>query len=207
MKLEDLPDFAKPFKKKGYDVRKQGETYFLYKITSHRVPGKKYPVLQQEYIGVIDQSGTLIKKKEYPKAEDEKRHIWLEYGLSSFIMKKYKRTLLRSLFNGSAEKNRPLVALAVIRYIFGSTSDTAVDSCYLSKEMREEILKTRDMCSSERLERLVKKIGELEKLTLGDDMEDFEIIMKLCVMDRDSSTEPSYPEKALKILENHGVAL
>ena len=207
MKLEDLPDFAKPFKKKGYDVRKQRETYFLYKITSHRVPGKKYPVLQQEYIGLIDQSGTLIKKKEYLKADEEKTHVFLEYGLSSFIMKKYKRTLLRSLFNGSAEKNRPLVALAVIMYIFGSTSDTAIDCCYLSKEMKDEILKTRDMCSQERLERLVKKIGELEKLTLGDDREDFEIIMKLCVMDRDSSTEPSYPEKALKILEKHGVAL
>lgn len=209
MKLEDLPDFAKPFKKKGYDVRKQGETYFLYKITSHRVPGKKYPVLQQEYIGLIDQSGTLIKKKEYPKAEEEekKTHIFLEYGLSSFIMKKYKRTLIRSLFNGSTEKNKPLVVLAVIKYIFGSTSDTAVDCCYLSVKMREDILKTRDMCSSKRLERLVEKIGEQEKLTLGDDREDFEILMKLCVIDRDSSSEPSYPEEALNILENHGVTL
>ncbi len=207
MKLEDLPDFAKPFKKKGYDVRKQGESYFLYKISSHRVPGKKYPVLDQEYIGIIESSGVLINKKEYPREEEEKTHVWLEYGLSSFIMKKYKRALLRSLFNGSAEKNKPLVVLAVVKYVFGSTSDTAVDCCYLAKGMREEILKVRDICSQERLERLVKKIGELEKLTLGNDREDFEIIMRLSVIDRDSTAEPSWPEEALKILENHGVRL
>ncbi len=206
MKLEDLPDYAKPFKRTGYDVRKQGKTYSLYKISSHRVPGKKYPVLDQEYIGIIDESGTLINKKEYPKA-DEKVHIWLEYGLSSFIMNKHKRALIRSLFNGSADKNKTLVVLAIVKYVFGSTSETAIDCCYLTKEVREDILKVRDICSQDRLERLVKKIGELEKLTLGDDKEDFEILMKLCVIDKESTSVPSYPEKAMKILERHGVIL
>ncbi len=207
MKLEDLPDYAKPFKKKGYDVRKQGDTYFLYKISSRRMEGKKYPVLQQEYIGAIDKSGTLIRKKEYPQNEEKKKHIWLEYGLSSFIMKKHKRALVRSLFNGSSEKNKAFLVLAVIMYIFGSTTDTAVDCCHLSKGIREEILKMRDIGSKERLEKLVKKIGELEKLTLGEDKEDFEILMKFCVIDRDSTSEPDYPEKALEILDRHGVTL
>lgn len=206
MKLADLPEYAKPFKKKGYDVRKQGETYFLYRITSHRVQGKKYPVLEQKYIGAIDKSGTLIKKKEYPK-EDNKTHVWLEYGLSSFIMKKYSRILVRSLFNGSLDKNKPLIILAIVKYVFGSTSDIAIESCNLSHKMREDILKIRDICSLDRLERLVNKIGELEKLTLRDDREDFEILMKLCVIEKDSSLEPSYPEKTLEILEKHGVTV
>lgn len=206
MKLEDLPDYAKPYKKKGYDVRKQGESYFLYKISSHRVPGKKYPVLDQEYIGIINEGGTLINKKEYPKT-DKGIHIWLEYGLSTFIMKRYKRSLARSLFNGSTDRNKPFITLAVVKYVFGSTSDIAVDSCYSAKGMREDILKVRDICSQERLERLVKKIGELEKLTLGDDKDDFEILMKLCVIDKESMSEPPYPEKAMKILEKHGVLL
>lgn len=206
MKLENLPDYAKPFKKKGYDVRKQGETYFLYKITSRRVPEKKYPVLEQEYIGVIDKNGTLIRKKEYPKTE-EKTPVRLEYGLSSFIMKTHKRTLIRSLFNGSMEKNKALVILAVVKYVFGSTSDTAIDCCWLSSEMGEDIKKARDICSPDRVQRLVRKIGELEGLLFGDDRDDFEILMKLCVIDKGSSSKPSYPDEALKILEKHGVTL
>ena len=206
MKLEDLPDYAKPFKKRGYDVRKQGETYFLYRITSHRVEGKKYPVLEQEYIGVIDKDGTLIKKKEYPK-EEEKIHVWLEYGLSSFIMNRYKRILTRSLFNGSTEKNKPFIILAIVAYVVSSTSDMAIESCYLSQKMKEDILKIRDICSFDRLERLVKKIEELEKLTLGEDKEDFEILMKLSVIEKGSFQEPLYPEKALRILEKHGVKI
>ena len=34
MKYEDLPEFARPYKKKGYDVRKRKDTFFLYRITS-----------------------------------------------------------------------------------------------------------------------------------------------------------------------------
>ena len=58
MKLEDLPEFVKPYKVKGYDVRKRGNRYVLFKISSQRVKDKKYPVLKQEYIGVIAVSYT-----------------------------------------------------------------------------------------------------------------------------------------------------
>ena len=30
MKYEDLQEFARPYKTKGYDVRKQKDNYFLY---------------------------------------------------------------------------------------------------------------------------------------------------------------------------------
>ena len=53
MKLEDLPEFAKPYKKRGYDVRLSRGTYQLLRISSKRVEGKSYPVLVQEYIGII----------------------------------------------------------------------------------------------------------------------------------------------------------
>lgn len=48
MKPEDLPEFVKPYKVKGYDVRKRGNRYVLFKISSQRVKDKKYPVLKQE---------------------------------------------------------------------------------------------------------------------------------------------------------------
>ena len=54
MKLDLLPDFAKPFKTKGFDVRLVRGSYQLFKVSSKRVEGKKYPVLEQSYIGTID---------------------------------------------------------------------------------------------------------------------------------------------------------
>ena len=49
MTINDLPDFAKKYKTKGYDVRYVNGTYVLFKVSSKRVPDKKYPVLVQEY--------------------------------------------------------------------------------------------------------------------------------------------------------------
>lgn len=204
MKLEDLPDYAKPYKQKGYDVRKQGNNYFLYKISSHRVPGKKYPVLDQEYIGVIDSNGSLINKKEYPK---EGHAEYLEWGLSSFIYKKHKRALMRSVFNGSDNKNRELIILAVIQYVFGSISEVAIKSCYLAKDKQEELIKLSSVVSDERLKRLVKKIAEEQRILFGEDLIDAEILMRLCVMDKESSTEPKYSSEVLALLERHGVKL
>ena len=50
MKKELLPDFAKPYKTKGYDVRLVRGCYQLFKISSKRVEGKSYPVLTQTLI-------------------------------------------------------------------------------------------------------------------------------------------------------------
>ena len=40
-KYEDLPEYARPYKKKGYDVRKRKDTFFLYRITSRMVEGNQ----------------------------------------------------------------------------------------------------------------------------------------------------------------------
>ena len=48
MKLENIPGFAKPYKKKGYDVRLVGGTYQLFRVSSKKVEDKNYPVLIQE---------------------------------------------------------------------------------------------------------------------------------------------------------------
>ena len=68
MKLELLPDFAKPFKTKGFDVRLVKNSYQLFRVTSKRVEGKKHPVLSQEYIGTIDPGKGLLPKKVLVKA-------------------------------------------------------------------------------------------------------------------------------------------
>lgn len=204
MKLESLPDFARPFKTKGYDVREKNGTYFLYKVTSRRVPDKNYPVLEQEYIGIIDITGKLIRKKQYPS---QRKREYLEWGLSSFIMRIHKRALLRSVFNGGSGKSMELIELAVIQYALGSLSETAIRSCHLARGNADRLLKLSTAVSEERIERLSNKIGELQRKSFGDDLEDAEIMMRLCVIEKDSIEEPGYTDDLMAIFRKHGIEL
>lgn len=202
MKYENLPEFAKPYKKKGYDVRKQKDNYFLYKISSHRVPGMKYPKLDQEYIGIIKPDGTLLEKKKYALTNSRQ---YLEFGLSNFLYRTYKRKLVRTLFNSSGKFGDCFVILAIVKYIFGTISETAIDSCYLSFSRKEEVVSSIPMFSEERQQKLIEKINEHQRLTLGDDRESFEIIMKLAVVAEGAVAPQEYPLAAMEILNKHGV--
>ena len=112
MKKELLPDFAKPYKTKGFDVRLVRGCYQLFKISSKRVEGKSYPVLTQIYIGTIDPVKGLVEKK---LSSDELPAL-VEYGLSNFILKHFKRDLLRSMYNINSEY---LLILAVTYFMYG----------------------------------------------------------------------------------------
>ena len=52
MKKETVyPEWVQQQRIKGTTVKKVGNTYYLYKRTSKRVPGKKYPQPVDTYIG------------------------------------------------------------------------------------------------------------------------------------------------------------
>ena len=108
MKKELLPDFAKPYKTKGFDVRLVRGCYQLFKISSKRVEGKSYPVLTQIYIGTIDPVKGLVEKK---LSSDELPAL-VEYGLSNFILKHFKRDLIRSMFLYKSFKEQTPIALS-----------------------------------------------------------------------------------------------
>ena len=55
--MSNYPDWVNAFKEKGTSVKKVGNEYYLYRSTSKRVPGKKYPQPVQEYIGTITREG------------------------------------------------------------------------------------------------------------------------------------------------------
>ena len=206
MKYEDLPEFARPYKKKGYDVRKRKDTFFLYRITSRRVEGKKNPQLVQEYIGIINPDGTLLEKKRRPSREkDAQERIYLEYGLSSFIYRQFRRELRRSLFNSGGKIGESIVVAATVKYVLGTVSETAFGSCWLSAARKEEVMATAGLLSEERLDRLVNKIRTLMERMFGPDRSDFEIVMRLCVCEEGAGALPPYPAKALEIMERNGV--
>ena len=76
------PDWVQQHRVRGTTVKKVGNSYYLYKRTSRRVPGKKYPQPVDTYIGLITPDGVI---------EGNKRKISLsgievkEYGFSKTI--------------------------------------------------------------------------------------------------------------------------
>lgn len=58
------PDWVQEYRTRGTTVKKKGEKYYLYKRTSRRVPGKKYPQPVDTYIGVITPEGVLKSDKK-----------------------------------------------------------------------------------------------------------------------------------------------
>lgn len=76
------PDWVQAHKVRGTTVKKVGDNYYLYKHTSKRVPGKKYPQPVDTYIGVITQEGVIeSKKKKVSLTEIEVK----EYGFSKAL--------------------------------------------------------------------------------------------------------------------------
>lgn len=76
------PDWVQAHRTRGTTVKKKGDTYYLYRRTSRRIPGKKYPQPVDTYIGVITPDGVVESgKKKVSLAGIEVK----EYGFSRTI--------------------------------------------------------------------------------------------------------------------------
>lgn len=76
------PDWVQAYRTKGTTVKKKGEAYYLYKRTSKRVPGKKYPQPVDTYIGIITPDGVVKTNKKKVTLSDI--DVW-EYGYSKVL--------------------------------------------------------------------------------------------------------------------------
>ena len=79
------PEWVLSQKGKGQTVKKVGNNYYLYKHSSKRVPGKKNPIPNDTFLGVITPDGI-----EYgTKAKVDTRSITVrEYGFSYAMLKR-----------------------------------------------------------------------------------------------------------------------
>ncbi len=76
------PDWVQKHRVRGTTVKKKGDTYYLYKRTSKRVPGKKYPQAVDTYIGIITPEGVIrTEKKKVTLSNIQVK----EYGFSKAI--------------------------------------------------------------------------------------------------------------------------
>lgn len=83
MKNEKVyPEWVQQQRIKGTTVKKVGNTYYLYKRTSKRVPGKKYPQPVDTYIGIITPDGIIERKRRQLATMSIKVK---EYGFSKAV--------------------------------------------------------------------------------------------------------------------------
>lgn len=102
--MSNYPDWVNAFKEKGTSIKKVGNEYYLYRATSKRVPGKKYPQPVQDYIGTITKEGVI--KTHVRKISTDRVKVY-EYGLSfvlqallpeAFLINSHDRKTLRFAF-------------------------------------------------------------------------------------------------------------
>jgi hypothetical protein len=81
--MSSYPDWVNAFKAKGTSVKRVGNEYYLYRSTSKRVPGKKYPQPVEEYIGIITMEGVIQTKVR--KISTDMVRVY-EYGMSTYAL-------------------------------------------------------------------------------------------------------------------------
>lgn len=78
------PEWVQKQRTKGTTVKKVGNNYYLYQHASKRVPGKKYPVPVDTYIGKITPNG--IEKSGSKKVSAKDTEVTVkEYGFSRTV--------------------------------------------------------------------------------------------------------------------------
>lgn len=78
------PEWVQKYRTQGRTVKRKGDCYYLYKRTSKRVEGKKYPQPVDTYIGKITPDGIEYAKSTIvPKSEEV---IVREYGFTEAVL-------------------------------------------------------------------------------------------------------------------------
>ena len=109
--MSKYPDWVNAHKEKGTSIKKIGNAYYLYKTTSKRIPGKKYPQPIETYIGVITEEG--VSRSQVRKISTGSVKVY-EYGMS-YAMK----ALLPEAFliNGHDKETMYIVFLLIIKHV------------------------------------------------------------------------------------------
>jgi hypothetical protein len=88
--MKDIPYWVAKHKGKGTEVKKIGDNYYLYKITSKWNPIKKRAdKITEKYLGTITPDG-LIKSKHERIIDSMKNITTKEFGATWFILENNK---------------------------------------------------------------------------------------------------------------------
>ena len=84
MRKTEYPEFIRKLRPKGTCLKKAGDIYNVYQVTSKRMPRKKYPMPQTgPLLGYIDEQGFHEKKKQVFDVQDLTSY---EYGYTAYLL-------------------------------------------------------------------------------------------------------------------------
>lgn len=84
MRKTEYPEFIRKLRPKGTCLKKAGDIYNVYQVTSKRMPGKKYPMPQTgPLLGYIDEQGFHERKKQVFDVQDLTSY---EYGYTAYLL-------------------------------------------------------------------------------------------------------------------------
>ena len=188
---KQYPDWVQKHRTKGTTVKKNGDSYYLYKRTSRRVKGKKYPQPVDTYIGVITPEGVIQSKKRKVALTDAE--VW-EYGFSKAVWElcpdDWKKPLgddwqdvlsiilLKQSPTSYIQKTRRMKKEADFRYQFAAQTASLSRSIYKKRGIGlEELhqLETIYLVCLDKTE-IISKINEEQRELL----EKIQVVLEMC---------------------------
>jgi len=197
-KKNNYPDWVEKYREKGKTIRKVRDGYGLYKCTSTYVKGSKYPKLNQEYLGMITKKDGFI-----PKIVISMNPIYIEYGLSTFIVSNFWRDIKRALYQPTDD----LVYLGIILFIFNSTNDYFIHHCVVTTNKADTLISYREKISEKRIKTVTNVISKIFKAKIPDEEERIILLsgLRLCVKEEEGNRPPALPESLKEIIERNGL--
>ena len=182
------PDWVQRQRRKGTTVKEKGGKYYLYKRTSRRVAGKKYPQPVDTYIGVITPDGIIESTRRVIDVTDIEVY---EYGFTESVMRLCPESWKKAIGEDWEE-----YLMAIIKERSGQT--------YL---LRENTIKSKE----EFRHSYGSQVGSLNKrmrLESGTDLNELEHLKDIYLIYLEKGPVVSRIRQEQKaFLESHGIRL
>ena len=193
------PDWVEKYRTKGRTIRKVRDGYGLYSCTSVYVKDSA-PKSVQKYLGMITEKDGFIPKVAVPE-----NPRFIEYGLSRFLLRNFKRDLQRASFGGLEE----IIYLGIVMFMFGSVEPCFVRATFLTYDRADEFITYAEKVNISRVKSLVTRIEKILVKKIPDEKERNTLIrlLFLCVVDTENTSRrlPALPEEVTSIIERNGL--
>lgn len=203
--INNYPDWVEKYRDKGITIRKTTNGYGLYRCTSVYNGKNNYPRSKQEFLGMVYKDKGFIPKTSKADINTINNPLYLEYGLSKFIMLNFKRDLRRASYDG----NEDIIKLGIINYIFDSYKPACIKSSYLTINEAEELVTYSNKVTNKRIINVSNKIKQLfdNKITDKEELNIFINLLKLTVINSNTHVEPIINDEIINISKKYRLKL